>query len=176
VKAKGQKLNAKVADLQPSAFILQPWFVAVALVIVACEGCVSSTRTAPRPARGPLTVSLPEVLLMPMEYIQEVELDVLNGRVVSVNRLLDDWDSDVTWDNPGLVTASCHARHFSAGLSDTKVLAEFITIESTGDLPLVVKATLRTSSCDPTGRPDRTLQFSQTELTLKPASNGGKVK
>lgn len=59
------------------------------------------------------------------------------------------------------------------GFSDTKALAEFITVESTNDLPLVAKATLHMSSCDPTGREDRTLNIGETELILKPVRNGG---
>lgn len=142
-----------------------------ALVLVAGNGCRSNSLTTARPANGRFTVSLPKVDLLPMEYIQAVELEVQHGRVVSVNRLLDDWDSAVTWDTPGELTASCAARHFVSGLSDTKVLAGFITVEASGDLPLVVKATVHTSSTEPPGRPDRTLQFSEAELILKPAGN-----
>lgn len=105
-----------------------------------------------------------------MEFIQAVELQVHNGRVVSVNRLVDDWDSELTWDNPALVTAWCYARHFSSGLSDTKALAGFITVESTSNSPMTLKATLRTSSSEPAGRPDRNLEISGAELTLEPVT------
>lgn len=143
---------------------------------MAGGGCITGSRTAPRPAPGQFTLSLPSVPLLPGEYLQQVEVEVRHGRVVSVNRLLDDWDAQVTWDNPELVTVSCQARHFSAGLADTKALTEFLTVESSGNLPMAITATVHTSSCDPAERPDRVLTVGESELALRPVSSGDKVR
>jgi hypothetical protein len=73
------------------------------------------------------------------------------------------------------VTVQGQARHFSSGLSDTGAFRNFITIEGSGDQPLRVTVKVETSSCTPTGRPDRQLSIDAKEVILKPV-HGRKEK
>lgn len=130
-------------------------------------GCASSPHKAANFGARRFKVSLPAVKLMPFEFIQEVHVEVHRGRIVSVNRLLDDWNSDVTWDTPDLVTVSCQARHFVSGQADTKGFEQFITVESSGERPTIT-AKLRTSSCTLTQRPDRELVLGIEEMVPTP--------
>ena len=142
--------------------------IALAALFSALAGCAREPRAEAKAPTPRFTVALPPITLAANEYIQSVAVDVHSGRVVSVNRLQDDWDYQVTWDHPGLVTVTCLARHFPAGLSDTKPLAGFLTVEATDTEPLQVTATVETESPTPTGRPDRTVAISETQIILSP--------
>src|ERR1035437_6742271 len=83
-------------------------------------GCVNQPR-----ATQLLAVSFPNVKLEQHEYIERVEMSVTDGRIESVNHILDDWDTEATWDNPSLMLVNLEARHFSSGLADVHKLDGF---------------------------------------------------
>ncbi len=115
------------------------------------------------------TVSFPDVKLEQYEYIQSVEVSIAHGHVVSVNRILDDWDTEVYWDNPSLKGLNLHAGHFVSGLASARKLDGFITV-APDDSYFDIKATLFTESTDPTGRKPRKIGLNREQLILKPQS------
>ena len=68
-------------------------------VLLALSGCAHQPKLATSGAHRYLSVSFPRVKLAEHEYIQSVEVFVRCGRIVSIERLLDDWDLEVQWDN-----------------------------------------------------------------------------
>jgi hypothetical protein len=140
------------------------YFVFVLLVglFFWATGCVSQP-----PTQKLQTVSFSDVKLEKYEYIQSVEVSITRGHVASVNRLLDDWETDVHWDNPGLKIVDLQAGHFSSGLASIHKLDGFISIIP-DDSYFDIKATLITKSCDPTGRTPRRIFLNRSQLILTP--------
>ena len=112
-------------------------------------------------------VSFADVKLEHDEYVQHIEVSIKHGHVVSANRFLDDWDTEVQWDNPNLQFVNLQARHFSNGLANVHKLDGFITV-SPDDAYFDIKVTLSTESTDPTGRAPRTIVLGKSQLVFKP--------
>jgi len=133
----------------------------VGLVFLAA-GCACHPITA-----SLQTVSFADVKLEHDEYVQNVEVSIKHGHVVSANRFLDDWDTEVQWDNPSLQFVNLQARHFSNGLADVHKLDGFITVRP-DNAYFDIKVTLLTESTDPTGRVPRKIVLDHSQLILKP--------
>ena len=144
------------------------WFRLLLLLLVVMTGCITKQAAESCPGGATFLVSLPEIKLADEEYIQSVEVEIRCGCVVSINRFLDDWDTEVTWDHPGLLFVRCQARHFSAGFSNTGALAQFITARGSDECSMRVTAKVITSSTEPTGRPDREIAIGPKEMVLIP--------
>lgn len=136
--------------------------------LLACLLCGCSQRATPQYAIAENTASLsfPTLKLESDEFIQSIDLEIRGGRVASINQLLDDWDLELAWDNPGLLVLRMNARHFSAGLADLRLLNKFITLENQPGEALRLSAKLVSSSTDPTGRADRTYEIPHPQFTL----------
>ena len=132
----------------------------VGLLFLAA-GCVSRP-----PTQKLQTVSFPDVRLEQSEYIQSVKVSITRGHVVSVNRLLDDWDTEVHWDNPDLQFVDLQARHFGNGLASVHKLDGLISIMP-GNYQSGIEVILLTESTDPTGRAPRKIVLNQSQLILK---------
>ena len=130
-------------------------------LLVWVTGCVA-------PVAHRVALSFPPVALATGEYVQSVKVEVRGGRVISIHRLLDDWDAALTWDTPDLLRVDLQARHFSAGLPDLARLNRFLILEPTGPARPGIKATIRMESTEPAGRPDRELTLSESDLVLIP--------
>lgn len=115
-----------------------------------------------------MQVSFPRLKFEPGEFVQAIDLEIRHGRVVAINRLLDDWDLEVVWDHPGLLQLKLAARHFPAGLADLRLLDDFITVENTGDEGFTLQAGLHTESIATTGRGDKSYTVATDEFRLKP--------
>lgn len=151
------------------------WRVSALLVVaLLVSGCATSqTRRAESdqtntPAEaGRFSVSLPSVNLADSEFIQSVNLEVRSGRIFSVARMMNDWDYEVVWDTPDRVVFECSARHFSSGLSSIERFSNVITVQSDSPGRLQLHLIIKTSSCTPTGRPDREFQFEHETIRLR---------
>jgi hypothetical protein len=141
-------------------------------VWVAFMGAGCAHRLGPEPsmAQPQVSVSFPPLKFANQEYVQSVEVEIRCGRVVSINRLLDDWDLELAWDHPGRLMLEMHARHFSSGLADLSVLDDFITVESDEVSAFTITAHVRTASTDPTGRGERTNAVSHANFMFKAVS------
>ena len=122
-------------------------------------------------------VSLSHVNLAENEYIQSVEVVVRCGRIVSIRRLLNDWDLEVQWDSLSLVKLTTQARHFSAGQGNVNKFADFITVEATtdpdcdsfaGKMGMSVTATVSTDMAGPLWGKVKKYELSEKEMILKP--------
>jgi hypothetical protein len=129
-------------------------------------GCSQRATTQYAMAQETTSLSFPTLKLEPDEFIQSIDLEIRGGRVASINQLLDDWDLELAWDNPGLLVLRMNARHFSAGLADLRLLNKFITLENQPGEALRLSAKLVSSSTDPTGRADRTYEIPHPQLML----------
>jgi hypothetical protein len=114
------------------------------------------------------TVSFPSVKLEHGEHVQSVTLHIYGGRITAINRLLDSWDVSLLRESAGFLNLRIGSRHFDSGLADVRQLNEFLTVQATGQTPLIIKAIVSTESSAPTGRNDRTIKLSHAELILKP--------
>jgi len=140
---------------------IQSGILMLAGLAFLAAGCVSQPVNA-----ALLTVSFPDVKLEPDEYIQSVAVRVTFGRVVSVNHILGDWDTEVEWDNPGLKVVNLQAVHFVSGLTNTHELDGFITVSPDNSF-FAIQAELHTESTDSAGRAPRKITFSQFQLVLQ---------
>jgi hypothetical protein len=144
-------------------------FLAVWVVFMAA-GCAHRLGPEPSVAQRQVSVSFPRLEFANEEYVQSIEVEIRCGRVVSINRLLDDWDLELAWDHPGRLMLEMHARHFSSGLADLSVLDDFITVESDEVSAFTITAHVRTASTDPTGRGERTNAVSHANFMFKAVS------
>ncbi|MEO8426173.1 MAG: hypothetical protein ABI651_03590 [Verrucomicrobiota bacterium] len=142
--------------------------ILVATMAFVLGGCAHKPMPQSGAAHHYLSVSFPRLKLTESEYIQSVEVIVRCGRIVSIGRLLNDWDLEVQWDNPSFLKLRTQARHFSAGLPNVNQLADFITVEETADPDcfsfvgkkgMTVTATLFTDMTDPPGGGVRKYSF-----------------
>jgi hypothetical protein len=123
---------------------------------------------------GPLfTVSLPPLKLAQGEYVESVEIDVLEGRIATINRTWDDWDTDLFWDSPDKMIWKSYAGHFGNGFEDTQPFSRFITVQTgsaSTDLSWLpsfdIMATVHTESTDNLDGKD--YKISGRELILSP--------
>lgn len=136
-------------------------------LIVWAAGCVSPV--APR-----VVLSFPTVALAAGEYVESITVEVRGGRVISINRLVDDWDAALTWDSPELLKVELQARHFSSGLPNLARLNRFLTLEAIGAAQPRITATIRIESTEPSGRPDRQLTLAEKDLLLTPVNRVGR--
>jgi hypothetical protein len=120
-----------------------------------------------------VAVSFPHMKFADSEYVQSVEVVIRYGRVVSVNRLLPDWDLKVEWDTPDLLKLSSRARHFVAGLSALRRLDDFITVQSDDDRFFGISATLVTDAAGATDVGGKKYDVSPADMILRPVSNKG---
>jgi hypothetical protein len=177
--------------------------IALALLAGLLVGCVHGPQPADSDAglgrgSGPLPilagidacanylVAFPPVALATDEFIESCELEIFGGRVVAINRFFDDWDLQVTWDNPTRLWVSGQARHFSAGLADVAPFANFITVQVNEDdvlglglgPGLGLEARLEVEACDREGSagPRRMITIKGAEMILTPMPLGGGVR
>lgn len=114
-----------------------------------------------------LSLAFPEVKLAPDETIQKVKVILQNGKIVTVNRMFDDWDLNAGWDDPATQKAELQAGHFVSGLTNIRDLDDFLTVASANsnfDITVILFA----ESPDPAGRPPRQITLSRDELVLRP--------
>ncbi len=123
-----------------------------------------------------LSVSFPHVNLAEFEYIESIKLIIGCGRIESVQRLLDDWDLKIQWDNPQMLILTMFAGHFPSGLPNIDELADFIIVRESagancynavGKKGMNITATLYTDKAGAVVGAERKYEFSQSELILK---------
>jgi hypothetical protein len=149
--------------------------VALAVTAVCNTSCVHGTKPGAVSRGSSFTVSLPPLKLADTEYIESVEITIEGGRIATINRTWDDWDMGLQWDNPGSLTLSCRARHFSAGRQSTGDFTRIVTVEAgspsretTKSGSFDIMATVRTACPNGTGRQNREYHLVRSDLILSP--------
>jgi hypothetical protein len=117
-----------------------------------------------------LTVSLPQVTLATNESIQSVELEIQSGMLATINCVPLDWSIQLRWDSPSVILLSFTAGHFVSGLTGTRGLDGFISVQA-GDPSQFEIATRLLIGIAGRESPDcRTNVLTQSDLVLKPCS------
>ena len=136
------------------------WLASLTLCAAGCATRHSATEK--------WVISFADVKLEKNEYIQHVQLNITRGKVVAMNRFLDDWDTQVEWDNPSFQRVILEARHFNSGLADIRQLDGFITLTAEKeDGRFDINAVLATEKTTPPGG-DGNIRLDRSRIILSP--------
>lgn len=158
------------------AFSRRLRFALAVVLPVVLIGCVHPPRSLHVVEGQEYLVVLPPVRLARHEDIQSFELEIRNGRVTAINRLLDDWSLEVEWDTPDRLLVRGLAGHFPAGLDSTADLSEMFAVRVDDRAGFRVAATLVTETATPADAPEvpsRSIPISSGEMTFRPRGARG---
>ena len=132
-------------------------FLAAVLV-----GCATSDWHTPSMAGANGTVLFPEVRLRDGEYIEEFRIRIKGGRVSAIQRIPEDWDIAVEWEDGSCVVVLGRAGHFSGGLPNIDRLNGTIFVQADPDAR--IQAVVTADRTDRAGGGGRMIPFRHLAL------------